>query len=721
MQSFIAAEDLSFYNHPGIDLISILRAFIKNLKTGSIRQGGSTITQQVIKNLLLSSDKKLERKIKEAILAYRIEKKLTKDEILGIYLNQIFFGSQAYGIQSASKTYFNKDISELSIAEGAILAGLPQAPSRYSPINNLKAAKNRQKYVLKQMLKANFINKSQFKSALDEEIIINKKRERKIRAAEYYVSEVRNRFKEKFPDYNLETDGIKITTALDLDSYKIARLSLQKGLREVDKRRGWRGGLYSLKSKEDVDAFRDKYSKKTKTLDVNEIYRALVISKKGNNAELIVNNVIGTLDLSQSSWAKKVLKPDDKYYFSDPSKTISVGDVIEVSLDEEFNLDKKNFKFKLDQTPKIESALVLINPHNGEVPVIIGGYDYQRSEFNRATQSRRQPGSAFKPIVYLTAIDAFNYTPSTIIYDEEKVFKIGNDYWRPGNYDKNFLGPITLRTALERSRNLVSVDLISKIGIDPVIKYGRKLGIKSKLGRNLSLSLGSAEVSPLEITRAYGVFASSGLLYKSIFIKKVEDRNGAIIFDSTESREVNQVIPPETAFVMANLMKGVVESGTGYKVKALGRPVAAKTGTSNDQMDAWFVGYTPEWVCGVWTGFDVKKEIGPKETGGRVSAPIWLDFMQNYLNNYENNSSLKEKMKEEYDKLAISFNEDEKLEYSDFSIPDNIDSYWINKKTGVYSQPNTTGVIKEYYIKGTKPNAVRKKQVEELYLDDPYL
>ncbi|MCB0339999.1 MAG: hypothetical protein KDD53_10360, partial [Bdellovibrionales bacterium] len=357
-----------------------------------------------------------------------------------------------------------------------------------------------------------------------------------------------------------------------------------------------------------------------------------------------------------------------------------------------------------------------------EVVAMRGGYDYdfQRSVLNRVTQSRRQPGSAFKPVVYLAAIDSFGYTPSTIVYDERRTFRIGDQVWTPGNFDSKFLGPITLRTALQRSRNLVSADIISRIGVDAAINYARKLGIESPLGRNLSLSLGSSEVTLLELARAYGVFAARGVLFQSVFASKIVDRDGITTYDYNDHifEAGKQAINANSAFIMAYMMKGVVEHGTGYRVRPLGRPTAGKTGTSNDQMDAWFIGYTPEWVCGVWTGFDLKKKIGEKETGGAVSAPTWLYAMQEFYE-YEDKIKVERLAAEsalEAQRLGIE-SEPVKLEPLDFTVPEGVDPFWVDKDSGAPAEAGSPNAIYEYFIRGTEPKrGVVENRVTEDYL-----
>lgn len=703
-QAFLAAEDTSFYEHPGFDIISILRAFIKNLQFGSSKQGASTITQQVIKNMLLSREKKIERKIKEAILAYRLEKRLSKEQIFELYLNQIYFGNTAYGIKSAAALYYHKDLSQVTIAEAAMLAGLPKAPSRYSPISDFDSAKQRQKYVLNRMQTVGFISADQKKAALSEELKVYKADLKKILKAPYYAAEVRRLITEWWPALNIEKDGLRIYTALDTKAYNLASSAVHRGLEEVDKRQGWRGVLASLESY-DVAEYQKRFPIYSENLEENEIYPAMVKSLSGSEVSVLVKDLEGKVSLAKNFWARQRKDEHGRISYNNLEKILKPGDIIEIRYS---GLKNGNLELSLDQTPELESALVLIDPQTGLVPVVIGGYDYARSQFNRATQGLRQPGSAFKPIVYFTAIDRFNYTPATIVYDEAKSFNTGTQFWTPQNYDESYLGPITLRTALEKSRNLISADIISKIGVDAVIQSARKLGIESKLGRNLSLSLGSSEVTPLEITRAYGVFAAEGVLAPSTFITRIENRFGEVIFDYKEeelTRPKQQVISQDSAFIMAHMMKGVVESGTGWRARELKRPIAAKTGTSNDQMDAWFVAYTPEWACGVWTGFDLKKPIGAKETGGQVSAPTWIYFMKPFLEEQDKlkSTNYDSKAESEAKRLGLEYTKPEPVEPLDFNPPIGVIPLWVNKATGLRSEVNAAGAILEYFKPGTEP------------------
>lgn len=730
--AFLAAEDSSFYSHPGIDVVSILRAFVKNFQSGSTKQGASTITQQVVKNLLLSPKKDYRRKIKEAILAYRIEQRLSKDEILEIYLNQMFFGNSAYGIKAAAQIYFHTTLEKLTVAQAAMLAGLLKAPSKFSPISNYQRAKERQEYVIRQMTKANFINADVAEAAINEKLTVYKAENDKNLQAPYYDDEVRRALAARLgSEQEIDLGGYEVHTALDMRAQQMADSAMQRGLREVDKRRGWRGVRGRVEIT-DWDNFARQQHAENGELQPNAIYQALVVKleRERGRAAVRVGATTGIVDLNGAQWARRMRDSHDRISGVRLVDQIKPGDLIEVSLKSSIAnapaAATDTAEFELNQTPDVEGALLLSDPHSGKVLAVVGGYDYQRSEFNRATQSLRQPGSSFKPVVYLAAVDGFGFTPSTIVYDEPRTFRVGDEFWTPGNFDEKYMGPITLRTALEKSRNLVSADIISRIGIDPVIQYARKLGFTSPLGRNLSLSLGSSEVTMLELVRAYGVLAARGVLFDSVFVTKIIDRNGKVIFDY-ESEMLNhakQVINERSAFIMTNLMKGVIEHGTGYRIKALGRPVAGKTGTSNDQMDAWFLGFTPHWVAGAWVGFDTKREIGDQETGGRVAAPIWLYLMQDFLK--YNDALVRDRLlaegKAEAERLGLPFDpESENLDLPppDFAVPEGVDPYWVNKHTGLLSSKDDPDAILEYFIQGTEPGAGGEGEASaKSYLED---
>jgi penicillin-binding protein 1A len=744
--AFLAAEDANFYTHPGIDVFSILRAVKENLAEGRAKQGASTITQQVVKNILLTPEKKLARKVKEALLAYQIEKALSKDEILEIYLNSIFFGNTAYGIKAAARLYFRKELSEVTLAEAAILAGLPKAPSKFSPTVNPERSRRRQQYVLGQMVKSGFVTQAQASAALREDVKVYAATAQNIFQAPYYVSEVRRILGEQWRSLDIDRDGLTIYTALDAKADKMAQQALRSGLRDVDKRRGWRGPLGEIPGAK-VEQFEAKYkSQPYEAIDFGEPTPALVREVKPNGprgdvVSVYVGGETKELFLKDASWAVRRRDAEDRVSSMPLERALHVGDVIEVSRALRVSPKKADAKNKvaagetveskeeylaLDQTPDLEGAITLLDPFTGEVLVALGGYDYGKSVFNRATQSYRQPGSAFKPIVYLAAVDGFNYTPATLVDDRPRTFRVGDQYWTPSNFDEKFLGDITLRVGLEKSRNLVSADLVSRIGVDAVLQYAKKLGIESRLGRNLSIALGSSEVTLLELSRAYGPFPAKGVLCDSTFITKIIDRDGKVLFDFEREKlsRAHQVISEPSAFIMANMMKGVVQSGTAMKIKELQRPAAGKTGTSNDQMDTWFIGFTPHWVAGVWVGFDLKKNIGAKETGGHVAAPIWLYFMKEFLGHEEKAEyeKLVNETKAEAQRLGIEYIPPDPIEPIDFGVPDGVEPYLVVKATGQLASEPGPGVIQEYFVKGTQPSrGVEQEQTQQSYLESPEL
>ena len=674
--AFLAAEDASFYSHPGIDPISILRATVKNILNQRAKQGASTITQQTVKSLLLTREKSLERKVKEAILSYRLENYLTKDEIFQIYLNEIFLGNNAYGVKAAAKVHFHKSLEELTLAECALMAGLPQRPSELANPRNREEAIRRQHYVLEQMKRHSLITNEEYETAIKEKTTIFRSEEQTIFAAPYYASHVINVelpkiFSKLSPDLSpVNPGGYQIYTSVDLRANELGVNALQRGIREVDKRRGWRGPVpvnereVLLKTTEDIYSADD--------LIVDNIYPARVIkgSADGSRYSVQVGGLEGVVDPKLSSWITRTVK-------------LQPGDIIEVSLVE---IGKDGvIKFKIDQTPDIQGAFMLSDVVTGEIKMMVGGYSYggvKRDVFNRVTQARRQPGSSFKPFVYLTALEKLGFSPTTIVHDEPISLEAGNGkIWSPGNFDGKFLGPITLRTALQKSRNLVSVELLQQAGVQRVVDTAKRLGITTPIPPNLSISLGSAEVTMFELVRAYGAFASGGWLADPLFVEKILDRNGNLIYEGAPTGK--QVIDEDTAFVMSQLLRGVVERGTATVLKSLNRPMGGKTGTTNDQMDTWFIGFTPRWVGGVWIGFDLKKTIGRKETGGKVAAPVMLYFLQDFLKD---------------------------TVVDEFPIPDGVATMPIDLESGHLTSSDNPRAFWEYFKLGTEPSGASEAE-----------
>jgi len=574
IQAFVAGEDARFFQHKGLDYLAILRALYRNIFSGEIVQGGSTITQQVVKSLLLSPEKSFTRKIREAILAYKIEKYLSKEEILFLYLNQIYLGHGAYGVASAAENYFGKNIEELNITEATLLAGLPQAPSKNSPYQHPQQAKKRQVYILNRMVEEGFISSNEAIKAAQTPYIIRSKEKPSIEKVHYFVEYIRRYVEEKYGKDALYKNGLQVFTTIDLYFQRMAQEAMESGLKEIEKR--------------------------------------------------------------------------EKYPFSDNSLTP-------------------------------EGALVCFDLETGFVKVMVGGRDFKKSQFNRATQARRQTGSAFKPIVYASALDK-GFTPASIIVDSPIVFEWGDKRWKPKNFEGKFSGPTTLRNALTHSINIVTVKIAQEVGVDYIRDYAKKLGISSPLYNNLSMALGSSSVSLYELTKTYGVFANQGNVFKPIFIKKILDRDGNLLeenlplFYFKESPEEDQILTSQTAFLMTYLLKGVVQHGTGWRARSLGRPVAAKTGTTDQFMDAWFIGYTPELITGVWVGFDDERSLGENETGARAASPIWVSFMSKVLKNKP---------------------------IKDFPVPEGVEFMKIDPKTGQVSLENE-GIL-ECFREGTGP------------------
>ncbi len=696
INAFIAAEDSRFYKHKGIDFYSILRAFFKNLEAGTIVQGGSTITQQVTKSFLLTPQKTYTRKIKEAILAYRIDKAFNKKEILYLYLNQIYLGHGAYGVEAAAENYFGKSITDLNLAESAILAGLPQAPSKYSPFRHPERAKQRQIYVLNRMVAEGYITQTQAAEAINTEVEIKPRRNLYIEEVPYYTEQVRRYVEEKYGREVLYTQGLKIYTAANIELQKIAQEEIEKGLFELDKRQGFRGPLKKLVP-EEIETFSITVQSELdeNPLEVGQIIKGVVIKVDDKNKAVTVRigNSLGQIALADMDWARQ---PDIEvaYYevkLKRPGDALQAGDVIWVKAKEKIE-DSDLWQLALEQEPVAQAALLCLEAETGFVKAIVGGRDFRDSQFNRAIQSRRQPGSAFKPLIYAAALDKHYeeeperfYTAASVIIDSPIVFEDEErDFtWKPKNYKERFFGPTLMRDALSKSRNVVTIKILQDIGIDYAIEYANKLGINSDLSKDLSIALGSSGVSLLELTKAYSVFANRGYLIEPVFITKIEDRDGNVLEEMASERI--KVIEETTAYLMTNLLEGVVKHGTGWRVKALNRPVAGKTGTTNNLFDAWFMGYTPQYITGTWVGFDDEAPLGKSETGSRAASPIWLGFMQRIL-----------------------AGKPPKI----FEVPEGVVFTQIDAETGLLPIPESKETVFVCFKEGTEPTEYSKKPGE---------
>lgn len=680
IQAFVAAEDASFYQHGGIDYFGIVRAAVKNVISMRKKEGASTITQQVTKSMLLTSEKKFSRKIKEAILAKRMEEKLSKDEILYLYLNQIYLGAGAYGVQAAAETYFGKNVDQLNLAEIAMLAGLPKAPNTYSPIKHLERARERQAYVLERMVKEAYITPAEAEHAKSTVISIHPMKKVNSEQSAYFLEHLRIQLEEKYGEDQLYKGGLKIYTTMSADMQRAAYESLRSGLKAVDKRQGYRGPVKYLKE-DDVEDFCTKIEDgiDSAILKVGESYQGLVVGFNPEKGEAIVRvgDRKGILNRKNMSWAGKLGMIN---HYGKPEKgnrSLTLGSVIEVTVvTPEAEVNKEGAQFALDQTPDVQAALVAIDPRNGGVKAMVGGYDFRKSQFNRAMQAKRNAGSAFKPIIYAAALEK-GLTTATVINDAEVEYPDGSGKtWKPRNYDNTYRGPVTMREALTYSINMVSIKIMEQIGAPYTVDFAKKLGFSSKLEPNLALALGAASVSPFELTAAYAVFANKGQLLPSYFITKVTDNDGTVLQETSPPVAV-PVVSPEASYVITNLMQSVVMSGTGHRA-TINRPVAGKTGTTNDSKDAWFVGYVPQLVTGVWVGYDQERSLGSGGTGGQASAPIWAEFMQ---------------------KATAS------LPVEDFQAPENVSFVLINPRTGKLAREGTPGAVMECFIKGTEPNS----------------
>ncbi len=663
INAFVSAEDSRFFEHPGVDYRSIIRAFFKNLEAGEVVQGGSTITQQVTKSFLLTSERSYERKLKEAILAYRIDKAFSKDEILFLYLNQIYLGHGAYGVGAAAENYFGKSVTDLNLAECAMLAGLPKAPGRDSPFLHPERAKERQLYVLKRMVEEGCISESESAKAASVTLDIKPRKNWFIEAAPFYTEHVRRYIEKVFGPQLLYEGGLKIYTAVNIEMQKTAQAEVEKGLRELDKRHGYRG-----KSKHLAVSEIESFSKKLQT-ELEQDDRGLYEGK------ITEGVVIGTGEDEEMLTVRigkerAVVSAEDMKWAGNTRHPPRVGDVISVKLRE-----KKDAAWRavLEQKPEVQGALLCVESGTGLVKAMIGGQDFRETQFNRAIQAKRQPGSAFKPIVYGAAIDK-GYTPASVIIDNAIVYDGGSEQWKPKNYDRKFYGPTLLRKALAKSRNLATIQVMRDIGVKTVIKYAKKLGITSELYPDLSLALGSSAVSLIELVTAYSVFANLGELVQPVFITKIIDRDGKEIQEMSFEKE--RVIAKNSAYIMTSLLEGVVKHGTGYKIKALNRPAAGKTGTTNEQHDAWFIGYTPEYITGVWVGFDQERSLGRDETGAKAASPIWLGFMREVLKD---------------------------MPIQAFDVPEGVVFSNIDAETGLLAVPETRSTIFECFKEGTVP------------------
>lgn len=623
----IAVEDSRFYKHKGIDYIGIARAIVKDIMHLRLKEGASTISQQLARLLFLSSEKTLTRKLKEANLALKLEQELSKDEILEMYLNRVYLGHGAYGVEMASRIYFGKSVEQINLPEAAILAGLLKAPSTYSPYNDLVRAKERQDVVLMRMEEEGYITPKQRQLARQQPVKLSSLKTA-TDAYNYFLEYVRQHLERTYGVEKVYYEGFKVYTTLDKHAQVSAQKALQDGLRAVDKRRGFRG---PISTKHDIKLTELPEDKLTFQASQGDIATGIVLSVSAKEATVKSKGIIGRLQFADAQWACKIL---DKKTFKQTelknctlASIIKKGDVLWVKFK---TVAGSNVTFALEQEPEVEGAIAAVEPETGYIKALVGGFSITRGEFNRAVSAKRQPGSAFKPFIYGAGLE-YGLHPATIVVDEPVEYSAGSaaGLWRPENYDRKYYGPTRLRTALAFSRNVVTVKLVEMIGIDRVLRFVRDIGIETALPRDFTIALGSTSMSPLDMAMAYSVFANGGVKMNPIFIRYIEDYSGNII--AYNDPEGQQAISEQTAFLLTSMLKDVITYGTGMRAN-IGRPAAGKTGTSNDYKDAWFVGYTPQLSAAVWVGYDeMRRSLGQGEVGGRASAPIWADFMRSAL------------------------------------------------------------------------------------------
>jgi len=778
-KAVLAAEDAKFYEHEGVNYLAIGRCAVKGLLRGGVACGGSTITQQVVKTFLLSTDWRVKRKVKELVLAPRLEKNLSKDEILYLYLNQIYLGHRRYGVEEAARFYFGRSVRDLSVGEAALVAGLVQSPERLSPFKHPEASRARQRYVLRRMVEEGFISARVAEAEAAKPLKLRHPPEP---YGAWYADAVRRYLDDRYGAERVETDGLVVDVAMQPSLQRAAEAALDADLRLVDKRHGWRGAPQHLDEEQlarAMPAWRERLQAakpaageflvwdlgrvdpeeiepggelsadarrrvRIRPLEAGEVYAALVIRTDDREAELDLGNARGTIPFSDVAWARKY---NPAVGTAPPKRMADVlrpGDIVLVRVvpgrrgPADVARSGKPLALSLEQTPRLEGALVAIDPGTRGVRALVGGYDFGRSQFNRALQAKRQPGSAFKPFVWGAAIESRKFTPATVVYDTPDLYRDPwtNKVWKPQNFERDaYDGPLLLRDALAHSKNTVSAKLVNTLGVDAVIDFARRAGISSELPRSLSLALGTGEVTPLELVNAYASLAASGFYTPPIFVTRVRDREGRVLEEtrpvpvppvpppappppgpgdgivtasadaplqppappaepspaggappaaaeapppSPEGSAAPERIRPETAYVILSMMKEVVQSGTGQAARALERPVAAKTGTAQEHRDAWFVGMTPELVAGVWVGFDSHDPLGAHATGAGAALPGWLGFMQ----------------------AAVGM-----LPVSDFPVPAGVDLVAVDPRTGLLARTADAGAstVLLPFVSGTAP------------------
>lgn len=656
--AIIAVEDAHFFQHPGVDPWGILRALYVNLKTGRVVEGGSTLTQQLAKILFLKPEKTMERKILEAMLAVQLERRYTKEELFLFYCNQVYLGHGVYGVQAAANYYFGKPAKDLEVPEAAMIAALPKAPQDFSPYTHPNRSLQRRNHVLGRMLEEKFITQDVYDRSLKMPLVV-KKPLPKTYVAPYFTEEIRKYLEQKYGFSGIYESGLEIHSTLDSAMQKAAEKALDRGLRRLDKRQGWREITLRI-SPQDFETFRDPtWSDDPQT---GEIVRGLVVEVSDRSAKVKIGDQIVPMLPEGWAWTGRrvavLLKP---------------GNITDFRIAE--MKEKEITRIVVDQVPRVDGALIAMEIKTGKVRALIGGSDFTIKKFDRATQAFRQTGSAFKPFVYAAAFER-GFTPSDVMVDAPISYYDSwtKETWSPKNYTNDYLGPMTLRRALELSRNTIAVKLLEQIGVKYAIRYIERFGAASNMQPYLPLALGASEATLMNMVRAYGAFANQGLMMEPVYVEKILDRDGNLLEQNLP--RAKEVMRADIAYLMTDVLQGVIRRGTAVKAKALKRPLAGKTGTTDDCTDAWFIGYTPTLICGVWVGFDEKKTLGKKETGAEAALPIWIDFMQTVL-------------------------KDQPVE--EFQATSNIITVAVDRFTGLRATPDCTDVIIESFISGTEP------------------
>jgi penicillin-binding protein 1A len=674
-QAIMAAEDAGFDSHFGLSIPRIVITATRDIVYGQ-RAGASTLTQQLARNLFLTLDKTWERKIKEAILTIQIEKRYTKREILTLYCNHVYFGHGAYGVESASRVYFNKRARDLTLEEAALVGGIVQLPERQSPYVDLPRATRRRNYVLQRMADVGYISQAQANAARQKPVVVKGQPAPTQSPAPYFVEEVRKYLERTYGAKKLYEQGLTIETSLDLPLQEAANTAIDAGLRRLDKRRGFRKPKRNIVAEGHApEAFSiDRWAR---PMRVGDIVPAVVLAPPAPGAAG-PRAPAGTIRLRMGAYTADLPKAGYAWTRKTTPAFLRTGDLVDVRI---ATIDDAEARatVALEQTPNVEGALLAIDNHTGQVRAMVGGFSFAHSKFNRAVQAHRQLGSTFKPIVYTAAIDR-GFTPASMLMDAPVAYPSGpgQPLYSPQNYDHTFKGPITLRYALEQSRNVPTVRLLDQLGPGAAIQYAKRLGFSGQLQPYLSIALGSAEATLLEVTSAYAVFPNQGVRMRPYDVLRVLDRDGSLLEENRP--EPREAIRADTAYVMTNLLRGVTQRGTAAAASALGWPIAGKTGTVDDYTDAWFIGFDPDITIGVWVGHDEKKPLGPGETGAQAALPIWMDVMKAYIARRGREKT------------------------PDFAPPGNIVFLAVDKSTGAPAA-DATQAINEAFISGTQPGA----------------